>query len=88
MRQVVLQWTNDLAATLDSMCLRGIRESGWPPVRIAANIAKLPEQLKRNDAHSLADERTLTVLNLPARLRPRLVWTFSGADQNTLKSFH
>ena len=41
MRQVVLQWTNDLTATFDSMCLRGIRESDWPPVRFAANVAKL-----------------------------------------------
>ena len=42
MRQVVLQWTNDLTATFDSMCLRGITESDWRRDRIAANIAKLP----------------------------------------------
>ena len=57
--------------------------------RIALNIAKLPELLKA--AMTLTRSpvvRTLTVLNLLAHLRPRLVWIFSGADQNNLKSVH
>jgi hypothetical protein len=49
MRQVVLQWTNDLTATFDKHVFGVIRENDWPRDRIAANLAKLPELLKRAD---------------------------------------